>query len=172
MSRNTRRRESSFNRVMECTIATLKIHSGYKLIVKDNSELGEMIGIFRSAMLNEYNDIVGIKVTKEEDPNKFEIVQVSDIVSVIEKDGKKTWNRVKGGNFVASMAIATTRSFKRTTRNSNRNKVEDFGEEDSSVEVLGTNHTQEDVKKSYQEVMKETEKREKKKRKKKKHKKN
>ena len=90
MSRNTRRRESSFNRVMECTIATLTIHSGYKLIVKDNSELGEMIGIFRSTMLNEYNDIVGIKVTKEEDPNKFEIVQVSDIVSVIEKDGKKT----------------------------------------------------------------------------------
>ena len=71
------------------------------------------------------------------------------------------------------MAIATTRSFKRTTRNSNcNNEVEDVGEEDSSVEVLGTNHTQEDVKKSYQEVMKETEKREKKKQKKKKHKKN
>ena len=70
------------------------------------------------------------------------------------------------------IAIATTRSFKRTTRNSNCNKVKDLGEEDSSVEVLGTNHTQEDVKKSYQEVMKETEKREKKKRKKKKHKKN
>ena len=168
MSRNTRRRENSFNRVMECTIATLTIHSGYKLIVKDNSELGEMIGIFRSAMLNEYNDIVGIKVTKEEDPNKFEIVQVSDIVSVIEKDGKKTWNRVKGGNFVALMAIATTRSFKRTTMNSNcNNEVEDVGEEDSSVEVLGTDYTKEDVDKSYQEVMKES-----KKRKKKKHKKN
>ena len=71
------------------------------------------------------------------------------------------------------MNITTTRSFKRTTMNSNRNnEVEDVGEEDSSVEVLGTNHTQEDVKKLYQEVMKETEKREKKKRKKKKYKKN
>ena len=135
------KKESSFNRVIECTIATLTIYSRYKLIVKDNSELGEMIGIFRSTMLNEYNDIVGIKVTKEEDPNKFKIVQVSNIVSVIEKDGKKTWNRVKGGNFVASMANVTKRSFKRTTRNSNRNEVEDFGAEDSSVEVLGTNYT-------------------------------
>ena len=58
-----------------------------------------MVGIFQSAMLNKENRIVGIKVTKEEDPNKFEIVQVSDIVSVIEKDGKYIWNKVKGGIF-------------------------------------------------------------------------
>ena len=146
MSRNTRRRESNFNRVMECTIATLTIHSRYKLIVKDNLELGEMIGIFRSAMLNEYNNIVGIKVTKEEDPNKFEIVQVSNIVSVIEKDGKKTWNRVKGRNFIALIAIAITHSFKRTIMNSNcNNEVEDVSEEDSSVEVLRTDYSNEDV---------------------------
>ena len=51
--------------------------------------------------------------------------------------------------------------------NSNcNNQVEDISKEDSLVEVLGTDHTKEDVDKSYQEVMKESKKREKKKRKK------
>ena len=43
--------------------------------------------------------------------------------------------------------------------NSNwNNEVDDVGEEDSLVEVLGTDHTNEDIDIPYQEVMKENKK--------------
>ena len=152
------------NSVIECTIATLTIKNGYKLIVNDNSNVGIMVRIFQSAMLNKENRIVGIKVTREEDPNKIIIVQARDIKTVIHKDRQKTWERVDGGNFVSQMAIATILSFKRTTMNSNcNNEVDGVGEEDSSVEVIGTYHNNKNVDKSYQEVIKENKKREQKK---------
>ena len=145
----------SLNRVIECTIVTLKIQRGYKLILNDDLKVSIMVWTFQSVLLNKENKIVSIKVSRKEDPEKIVIVKAKDIKIVHYKDRIKTWERVKSRNFVASIVNNTIRSFKRIIINSNcKNEGDDIDKEDSSVEVLKMYHTNEDVDTFYQENIK------------------
>ena len=77
-------------RVMQCDIGTLPIRSGYKLMVHDDSEFGIMVGIFQSALLNEENKVVGIKVARDENPEDIVIINPEDIKTIHHKNGTKT----------------------------------------------------------------------------------
>lgn len=103
--------------VLEFEIQTLPIREGYQLITYDDSVIGGVIvGTFISALqTNDTNETIGVQVVVDRDPDNIKVVLEDDIQTVHNSNGTRTWERVEGGDFVSSMAIATTRSLLRIT---------------------------------------------------------
>ena len=143
--------------VLEIEVKTLPIRVGYQLIIHDDSVIGGVIvGTFVKALKNNAsNETIGVQVAVDGDPDNIKVVLEDDIRTVHHSNGSRTWERIDNGDFVSTM-ITTRRSLPRMTRNSNQRNREDEEEnddDDSSVEILDTVHTNENVDQEYEPDM-------------------